>query len=157
MRMMDSYADTSVRTSSTAHVGYRLRTSPDWDYLRALRDGWEGPLIRKWVLRPMTPHGFAMRVSMRSGCRTTPERRFDAAPATITALPAIFDSGIAGGIDGGLDILRAIAPGTDFVMPGRARHYALAAPGPTGPAHLIAKLARDMEANIGQLGTRRPQ
>lgn len=160
MRLMDSYADTSVKTSSTAHVGYLLRTSPDWDYLKALRDGWDGPLIVKGVLRAddaarLQDEGAdAIWVSNHAG------RQFDAAPATIDALPAIraattlpviFDSGI----EGGLDILRAIALGADFVMMGRTWHYALAALGPAGPAHLVEMLAKDMEANMGQLGARR--
>jgi len=65
-----------------------------------------------------------------------------------TDLPLIFDSGI----EGGLDILRALALGADFVMLGRAFHFALAALGPTGPDHLIDILKKDLEANMGQLG-----
>lgn len=160
MRLMDSYADTSVTTTSTAHVGYLLRTSPDWDYVRWLRDAWEGPFIIKGVLRPddaarLQDEGVdAIWVSNHAG------RQFDAAPASIevlpavraaTRLPVIFDSGI----EGGLDICRAIALGADFVMLGRAWHYALAALGTEGPAHLVDMLARDMIANMGQLGARR--
>jgi L-lactate dehydrogenase (cytochrome) len=86
-------------------------------------------------------------------------RQFDAAPATIdalralrkeTCLPLIFDSGI----EGGLDILRAFACGADFVMLGRAFHYALAALGPTGIDHLIDILTKDLQANMGQLGAK---
>lgn len=160
MRLMDGYADNTVSLSSTAHVGYLLRTSPDWDYLKSLRDAWEGPLIVKGVLRPddaarLQDEGVdAIWVSNHAG------RQFDAAPATIEALPAIraattlpviFDSGI----EGGLDILRALALGADFVMLGRAWHYALGALGAAGPAHLIDMLTKDMVANMGQLGARR--
>ena len=67
-----------------------------------------------------------------------------------TSLPLIFDSGI----EGGLDILRALASGADFVMMGRAWHYALGALGEKGPAHLADMLAKDLEANMGQLGAR---
>ena len=86
-------------------------------------------------------------------------RQFDAAPATIdilpaikaaTKLPLIFDSGI----EGGLDVLRALASGADFVMLGRAWHYALGALGEKGPAHLADMLAKDLEANMGQLGAK---
>jgi len=160
MRLMDGYAENKASLSSTAHIGYLLRTSPDWDYLKALRDAWEGPLIIKGVLRPddaarLQDEGVdAIWVSNHAG------RQFDAAPATIEALPAIraattlpviFDSGI----EGGLDICRALALGADFVMLGRAFHYALGALGAAGPAHLIDILARDMAANMGQLGARR--
>ena len=65
-------------------------------------------------------------------------------------LPLIFDSGV----EGGLDILRALAKGADFVMLGRAWHYALAALGSTGPAHLVDILRNDLRANMGQLGAK---
>ena len=88
-------------------------------------------------------------------------RQFDASPAPIEALPVIraatklpliMDSGV----EGGLDILRAIALGADFVMMGRAWHYALGALDTAGPAHLIDVLRKDMEANMGQLGVTTP-
>ena len=66
-------------------------------------------------------------------------------------MPLIFDSGI----EGGLDILRAFALGADFVMLGRGFHFALAALGAAGPAHLIDMLAKDIAANMGQLGAER--
>jgi len=85
-------------------------------------------------------------------------RQFDAAPATIdvlpqfraaTKLPLIIDSGF----ETGLDILRALALGADFVMLGRAWHFAIAALGlETGPQHLSHILSEDLKANMGQLG-----
>lgn len=159
MRLMDGYADTTVSLSSTAHVGYLLRTSPDWDYVKSLRDAWDGQLIIKGVLRAddaarLQDEGVdAIWVSNHAG------RQFDASPATIevlpsiraaTTLPVIFDSGI----EGGLDILRAIALGADFVMLGRAWHYALAALDDAGPAHLVDILTKDMISNMGQLGAK---
>ena len=89
-------------------------------------------------------------------------RQFDAAPASIEALPAIraacslpilFDSGV----ESGLDILRAIALGADFVMMGRAWHYAVCALGRDGPAHMAEMLRRDLVANLGQLGVAHPR
>ena len=53
MRGLDRYADaTGKGMSPTAHVGYLLRTAPDWDYVKWLRDAWEGPFIVKGVLKP---------------------------------------------------------------------------------------------------------
>ncbi|WP_089268673.1 alpha-hydroxy acid oxidase [Puniceibacterium sediminis] len=161
MRTLDDYSSDTGSKDSTAHVGYLLRTSPDWDYLDWLREHWQGNLVVKGVLNPadvprLERSGVdAIWVSNHAG------RQFDAAPASIevlpairaaTTLPLIMDSGI----EGGLDILRAIAQGADFVMLGRAFHYALAALGQDGPAHLIDTLARDMAANLGQLGVARP-
>ncbi len=160
MRTLDRYIDGQLMTlPPTAHIGYILRTSPDMEYVKWLRDHWDGPFVVKGVLRPEDADRLqaagvdALWVSNHAG------RQFDGAPAAIDALPAIraatklpliFDSGV----EGGLDILRAIALGADFVMLGRAFHFALAALGADGPDHLIDILKRDMEANMGQLGAR---
>ena len=53
-----------------------------------------------------------------------------------------------------MDILRALALGADFIMLGRAFHFALAALGDRGPNHLVEILSKDLEANMGQLGLR---
>lgn len=161
MRMIDSYADhvkgQKEGLSSTAHVGYLLRTSPDWSYIEKLRSEWDGAFIVKGVLNIADVDALenagvdALWLSNHAG------RQFDAAPAPIEVLPAIraktklpliLDSGV----EGGLDILRAIALGADFVMLGRAWHYALGALGATGPAHLAEMLVSDLHANLGQLG-----
>ncbi len=164
MRTLDKYTTApssgpSTVRPSTAHIGYLLRTSPDWDYLDWLRDHWDGHLIIKGVLRAEDASQLEQRgvdaiwVSNHAG------RQFDAAPASIDALPVIraatrlplvFDSGV----ETGLDVLRAIALGADLVMLGRGFHFALAALGPTGPAHLIDILRQDLLANMGQLGIR---
>ena len=163
MKMMDGYAekvqlDKTMR-SSTAHVGYLLRTSPDWDYVRKLRAEWDGALIVKGVSRPEDAQALekegvdALWVSNHAG------RQFDGGPATIetlptikqaTSLPLIVDSGF----ETGLDILRGIALGADFIMLGRPWHYALGALGPKGAAHMADILAKDLAANMGQLGTK---
>jgi L-lactate dehydrogenase (cytochrome) len=159
MRLMDSYSDIKTALPSTQHIGYLLRTSPDWEYFKSLRDVWDGPLIVKGVGRAddaarLTDAGAdAIWVSNHAG------RQFDGGPATIeilpairaaTSLPVIFDSGIAGG----LDVLRAIAMGADFVMLGRAFHYGLGALGEPGAAHVIDILRQDMISNMGQMGVR---
>jgi L-lactate dehydrogenase (cytochrome) len=137
-----------------------LRTSPDWDYLLWLRDAWDGPLVVKGVLRGddaamLEKEGAdAIWISNHAG------RQFDAAPATIEALPEVRAATtlpviMDGGIEGGLDILRAMALGADFVMMGRAWHFALGALGAEGPAHLADILREDLKANMGQLGLHR--
>jgi len=107
MKMMDGYADSvkldKTMRSSTAHVGYLLRTSPDWDYVRKLRDEWDGHLIVKGLSRPEDAQALekegvdALWVSNHAG------RQFDGGPATIetlplirkaTTLPLIVDSGL---------------------------------------------------------------
>ena len=158
MRMLDNYANAATKgLSPTAHVGYLLRTAPDWDYVDRLRDEWDGTFIVKGILRAedatrLETQGVdAVWVSNHAG------RQFDGAPASIevlpairaaTSLPIVFDSGV----ETGLDILRALALGANFVMLGRAFHYALGALGARGPDHLIDILRSDLVANMGQLG-----
>lgn len=161
MRLMEGYSENRSALPSNQHIGYLLRTSPDWAYLAELRAAWEGPLVVKGVLgaedaRRLKQEGAdAIWVSNHAG------RQFDAAPATIEALPAIreavgpgfpliFDSGI----ESGLDVLRALALGADFVMLGRAPHYGLAALGPLGAAHALHILKADMLSCMGQMGAR---
>ena len=159
MKLMDDYSQNRSALPSNQHIGYLLRTSPDWDYFKSLRDVWDGPLIVKGVGRAddsarLTDEGAdAIWVSNHAG------RQFDGGPATIEVLPAIraatnlpviMDSGV----EGGLDILRALALGADFVMLGRAFHYGLAALGEKGAAHVIDILRQDMISNMGQIGAR---
>ena len=161
MRMIENYAPVTKGLPSNKHAGYLLRTSPDWEYLKWLRDAWDGPFVVKGVLDPddaakLEAQGVdAIWVSNHAG------RQFDAAPATIDALPAIRMATelpviMDGGVEGGLDILRALALGADMVMMGRAWHYALAALGEAGPDHLVHILTSDLEANMGQLGLTTP-
>ncbi len=158
-RLMESYTKERSALPSNQHIGYLMRTSPDWDYLKELRQEWDGPLIVKGVAKAedasrITNEGAdAIWISNHAG------RQFAGGPATISSLPAIrsatdlpiiFDSGI----EAGLDILRAFALGANFVMMGRAFHYALGALGPKGPAHLLDILKEDLVSNMGQLGIR---
>ena len=141
----------------TEHVGYQLRTSPDMEYVNWLRDHWQGPLILKGVMSETDVERLeasgvdALWVSNHAG------RQFDGAPTSLevlpnirsaSKLPLIFDSGI----ERGMDILRALALGADFVMLGTAWHVALGALGRQGPAHLTSIFKKDLIANMGQLG-----
>ena len=157
MKLMQSYSNERKSLSSTAHIGYLLRTSPDINYLRNLRKKWKGNLVVKGVMRAEDARSLeqegvnAIWVSNHAG------RQFDGTYSSIevlpkirkvTKLPIIFDSGV----EGGLDILRALSSGADFVMMGGAWHYSLGAMGTKGPNHLIDILTKDLIANMGQLG-----
>ncbi|MBT0956034.1 alpha-hydroxy-acid oxidizing protein [Alphaproteobacteria bacterium KMM 3653] len=162
MKFAESYVPKTVKGARAfAHAGKIIRGYPDWDYIAFIRQVWKGDLLIKGVQNPADATRLrdmgadAIWVSNHSG------RQFEGGPAAITALPAIrsalgpdtpliFDSGIAGG----LDIMRAIALGADFVMSGRAFHYALAAMGPPGVDHLIHMLTDDMQSNMAQIGAK---
>lgn len=158
MRFFDDYVPQRGRESFT-HAGALIRGIPDWDYLRELRQEWDGKLVVKGVLRPDDAVGMVSEgvdciwVSNHSG------RQFEAGPAVIDQLPKIreavgpdvpliYDSGV----NWGLDIMRARALGADFIMIGRAFQYAVAAFGAKGIDHLVHILKADITANMSQLG-----
>jgi L-lactate dehydrogenase (cytochrome) len=140
-------------------IGKELGGSLDWEYLKAVRQEWDGPLVLKGVLHPAQAEeavsiGYdGIMVSNHGG------RQFDGAPAAISVLPTIceavggrakilFDSGLRGG----LDIARALALGADFVLLGRAFMYGVAALGRRGGDHVAEILTLDLRNNMIQLG-----
>ncbi|WP_435874542.1 alpha-hydroxy acid oxidase [Roseinatronobacter sp.] len=164
LQLMEEYLKLDGNAPSTAHPGYLLRAAPDWDYLHAVRDLWDGPLVIKGVLDPSDAPRLreagadALWVSNHGG------RQFDGAPASLDALrdiraalgpdmPLIYD----GGVESGLDVLRALACGASFTMLGRGWHYALGALGERGADHLATILHDDLIANMVQMGATRPE
>ena len=164
LRLMEDYLKLDGNAPSTAHPGYLLRAAPDWDYLHAVRALWQGPLVVKGVLDPQDAAPLraagvdAIWVSNHGG------RQFDGAPPALDALrqiratlgpemPLIYD----GGIETGLDVLRALAFGANFTMMGRGWHYALGALGAQGAGHLAQILRDDMASNMMQMGITRPE
>jgi len=125
--------------------------SVNWKDVEWVRERWKGPLIIKGILdrddaRSAFEHGAsAIVVSNHGG------RQLDGALSSARALPAIADE-IAGripvladgGVRSGLDVVRMIALGADFVLMGRAWAYALAAEGGTGVAHVLKLVEAEM-------------
>jgi L-lactate dehydrogenase (cytochrome) len=158
-RGLEKYAGPEDLQDFLAFLGRELGGTLDWAYLERVRDEWDGPLVLKGVLDTAQAEqavsiGFdGIMVSNHGG------RQFDAAPASITQLPAIrqavgdrakvlFDSGVASG----LDIARALALGADFVLCGRAFMYGVAALGERGAEHAADILIDDLKNNMTQLG-----
>ena len=86
-------------------------------------------------------------------------RQFEAAPASIEQLPKIKDAVgdavpliVDSGVSSGLDLMRCLALGADFVFLGKAFHYAVAAFTDTGVDHLVHLLQADLIANMSQTG-----
>ena len=165
LKTVERYTKTERGQSSTAHAGYILRGKPPgWDYFKALRGEWKGPLVVKGITHPddavMAADLGADAIWVSNHCG----RQFDGSGAGIDDLPAvhaalngrvpiIFD----GGIESGLDIIRALSLGADFAMLGRGFHYGLAALGPRGADQVVNLLKADIVSNLGQLGIATPK
>lgn len=145
------------------HVGLAPHAAPDPELLARLRDMWDGPIVAKGVLVPsdavmLRDLGVdAVWVSNHGG------RQFDGAPGSAEALPLvraavgpdyplIFD----GAVQSGLDVLRAIALGADFVMLGRPWLWGAASFGARGVAQVTHILIEDVTSGMIQMGLSRP-
>ncbi|MDD9921999.1 MAG: alpha-hydroxy acid oxidase [Boseongicola sp.] len=160
LKLPEDYVDKSQKFTSTAHAGHVIRGQPEWSDIDELRAEWDGPFLVKGVQKPddgkrLIDAGVdALWITNHTG------RQFDGGPACLDALPRIrealpdasiiYDSGITGGVD----IMRALALGADFVMLGRAFHYAVGALADKGPDHLIHMLRDDMRLAMGNIGAR---
>lgn len=128
--------------------------------IRQLRDKWDGALVVKGVMAPEDAEDFVrvgvdgIVVSNHGG------RQLDAAPGTAELLPPIVEAVggkttilADGGVRDGLDILKLIALGADFVMVGRLPYYACAALGERG-ASVMDLLMLQYKTVMVQLGVR---
>lgn len=161
LRTVEAYTDNSDFKFVSGFVGNRLGGTLDWDYCQKLKTLWKGPVILKGILHPDDAQKAidigldGIWISNHGG------RQFNGAPASIEVLPdiaaivgnqvpIIFDSGVRTG----LDILRALHRGADFVMLGRPFLYGVAALGKYGGDHVINILKDDLKNNMVQLGVR---
>lgn len=137
------------------------RAGADWNFLRKLRNAWQGKLIVKGVTSPED----AMQVQQIGAdaiyVSNHGARQLDSSPAAIDLLspirealksdmPVIFDSGIRSGED----VVKALVLGADFVMVGRPALYALGAEGGKGLNVLIDCFAHDIDVVMAQLGVK---
>jgi len=125
--------------------------SVNWKDVEWVRSQWNGPLIIKGILDPEDA-GAALEsgadgivVSNHGG------RQLDGALSSARALPRICDriAGrmsvlVDGGVRSGLDVVRMLALGADFVLLGRAWAYALAAGGEGAVAHVLRLIEAEM-------------
>ena len=156
MGTLDKYG--SVRSiSSTDHYGYRMRTNPTVDYIEKVRHLWHGNLVIKGVqtsnsISTLEKIGIDVIWISNHGGRQfqsgIPSLEVLRLLRPLTKTPLIFDSAI----ESGLDIIKAYDAGADFVMLGRAWHYALAGFGDNGAEYLAEILNRDLISNLAQLG-----
>jgi L-lactate dehydrogenase (cytochrome) len=133
--------------------------SVNWKDVDWLRSRWGGKLIIKGILdrddaREAISNGAdAIVVSNHGG------RQLDGALSTVRALRAVADAVAGrvpvladGGVRSGLDVVRMLALGADFVLLGRAWAYALAARGEAGVAHVLQLIDAEMRVAMALTG-----
>ncbi|MEO1533755.1 MAG: alpha-hydroxy acid oxidase, partial [Pseudomonadota bacterium] len=129
--------------------------------LRWYRDLWPGHLVVKGLIAPeeavaARDLGADAVVVSNHGAR-----QIDAAPSVVEALPAIraavgpdYPLIADGAVRTGLDIMRLLALGANFVMGGRAFYLAVGGLGEPGAAHAMHVLREELTITMGQLGCR---
>ena len=159
LRTVAQYTGNNDMKFTSGFVGNRLGGTLDWKYCEELKAAWDGPVILKGVLHPEDAIK-AIEIGLDGiGVSNHGARQFNGALAAIEALPdivevvkgrvpIIFDSGVRTG----LDIMRALSLGADFVLLGRAFIYGVAALGAYGGDHAAAILMDDLKNNMVQLG-----
>jgi L-lactate dehydrogenase (cytochrome) len=136
--------------------------SVSWKDVEWVRKRWKGPLIIKGILDPddaktaARSGADAIVVSNHGG------RQLDGVLSTAQALPPIVDAIdrklpllVDGGLRSGLDVVRMLALGANFVLLGRAWAYALAGAGGDGVVHVLKLIEAEMRVAMALTGCTR--
>lgn len=136
-----------------------LALAPAWEDVAWLRSVTRLPVLLKGVLHPADAaeavrQGVAGVIVSNHGGRV-----LDGAVATATALPAVVAAVegripvlVDGGVQGGTDVLKALALGAGGVLVGRPLLWGLAAAGAAGAAHVLRLLRDELELAMAQCG-----
>ena len=159
LKTVTSYAGSKDMKVAAEFARFKFRGDLDWNYIKEVKEMWEGPVILKGLMSPEDAKK-AVELGLDGVCVSNHGgRQFDGAPAAIDALPEIvkavdgkakiiFDSGVTCA----LDIIKAYALGADFVLLGKAFMYGCAALGEKGANHVADILIEDLTNNMKQLG-----
>ncbi|MEP1096300.1 MAG: alpha-hydroxy acid oxidase, partial [Cyclobacteriaceae bacterium] len=125
LRTVADYSDFNSMMSVGEFVSNQMGVELSWDYCKKVRDEWEGPVIIKGLLHPGDVEQ-ALKIGLDGVVVSNHGgRQFDGAPSPLEVLPemvraidgkmtVLFDSGARTG----LDILKALSIGADFVLLG---------------------------------------
>jgi L-lactate dehydrogenase (cytochrome) len=140
-------------------VARNFDASVTWKDVEWVRSQWDGPLIIKGILDPDDAREAAVNgvegivVSNHGG------RQLDGALSSARALPAIAEAIegriavlVDGGVRSGLDVVRMLALGADFVLLGRAWAYALSGNGEAGVRHVLKLIDAEMRVAMALTG-----
>jgi L-lactate dehydrogenase (cytochrome) len=142
-----------------AWIHANFDASVSWADVQWVRERWDGPLIIKGILdaedarQATAARADAIVVSNHGG------RQLDGVSSTARALPRVAEAIggkvpilVDGGVRSGLDVVRMLALGADFVLLGRAWAYALAAAGGAGVAHILKLIEAEMRVAMALTG-----
>jgi L-lactate dehydrogenase (cytochrome) len=140
-------------------VANNFDSSVTWKDVEWVRDQWKGPLVIKGILDPDDARQAAENGADGIVVSNHGGRQLDGVLSTTRALPAIAEAIagrlpvlVDGGVRSGLDVVRMLALGADFVLLGRAWAYALAAAGETGVAHVLELIDAEMRVAMALTG-----
>jgi L-lactate dehydrogenase (cytochrome) len=132
-------------------VAQNFDASVSWEDVEWVREQWKGPLIIKSILDPDDAREAAASGADGIVVSNHGGRQLDGVSSTARALPRVADAVagrmpvlVDGGVRSGLDVVRMLALGADFVLLGRAWAYALAANGQAGVAHVLKLIDAEM-------------
>jgi len=140
-------------------VSRNFDASVTWKDVEWVRSQWGGPLIIKGILDPDDARGAAESGANGIVVSNHGGRQLDGAWSSARALPRVADA-IAGriavladgGVRSGLDVVRMVASGADFVLLGRAWAYALAACGQEGVAYILRLIEAELRVAMALTG-----
>ena len=140
-------------------IGANFDASITWDDVAWVREHWDGPLVLKGILEPedarsavscaadgivVSNHGGRQLDGVLSSARALPS----VAEAVAGRLPILVD----GGVRSGLDVVRMLALGADFILLGRAWGFALGARGGEGVARLLKMIDAEIRVAMALTG-----
>jgi L-lactate dehydrogenase (cytochrome) len=140
-------------------VSQNFDASVTWKDVEWVRSQWDRTLLIKGILDPEDA-----RAALGSGAdgivvSNHGGRQLDGVSSTARALPQVADAIagrsailVDGGVRSGLDVMRMLALGADFVMMGRAWAYALAAGGQEAVAHVLKLIDAEMRVAMALTG-----
>ena len=141
-------------------VASNFDASVSWKDVEWVRSQWDGPLVIKGVLDPDDARAAAESGADGFVVSNHGGRQLDGVVSTARALPRVaeavggrFPVLVDGGVRSGLDVVRMLALGADFVLLGRAWAYALAAAGQQGVAHALKLVEAEMRVAMALTGT----
>ena len=143
-------------------VSGNFDASVTWKDVDWVRSRWNGPLLIKGILDPDDARAAAASGADAIVVSNHGGRQLDGVISTARALPAIAEAVgaklpilVDGGVRSGLDVVRMLALGADFVLIGRAWAYALGAAGQQGVAHVLKLVEAEMRVAMALTGCTR--